>query len=177
MSIHLIVEDILRAGWMKLAQESTLLGAIRRRAKFSSKELQALIRLQKALQAGNVLTGERKRCVNVMEELVRDAVAEEMARRGLDDQAVADLGDVAAYALNRLPALYATTLEGYEFHRDRARAELRDAIRQRVSEAIDRSLSQPCSRPDGTPLGREDARIRLAQAVPELADPERNAPP
>jgi len=39
-----------------------------------------------------------------------------------------DVGDIAAYALNRLPPLYATTEEGASYQRLRATEELQELI-------------------------------------------------
>ncbi|NET48004.1 MAG: late competence development ComFB family protein, partial [Merismopedia sp. SIO2A8] len=54
-----------------------------------------------------------------------------------------DLGDIAAYALNRLPPLYATTEEGADYQRSRAKEELQDLIAEKVDEAIARNMKQP----------------------------------
>jgi hypothetical protein len=54
-----------------------------------------------------------------------------------------DVGDIAAYALNRLPPLYATTEEGANYQRQRAREELQNLIQTQVTEAIARYLDRP----------------------------------
>ncbi len=51
----------------------------------------------------------------------------------------ADLSNIIAYALNRLPALYATTEEGLRYQRERANRELHHEIVQQVAIAINRS--------------------------------------
>ena len=56
---------------------------------------------------------------------------------------VLDVGDIAAYALNRLPPLYATTEEGAKYQRQRAKEELQDLITQQVSAALARNLDRP----------------------------------
>jgi hypothetical protein len=53
------------------------------------------------------------------------------------------VGDIAAYALNRLPPLYATTEEGANYQRQRAKEELQNLIQQQVSDAIARYLDRP----------------------------------
>jgi Late competence development protein ComFB len=53
------------------------------------------------------------------------------------------VGDIAAYALNRLPALYATSEEGAKYQRERAKAEMQDTIRQQVKEGIERNIDRP----------------------------------
>jgi hypothetical protein len=154
MSIKLLVQEVIRTGWLRISQEVELLGALRGGARFSPAEFRLLLKLQEALRAGEVLIGERKKCVNVMEELVRDAVLAELLLRGLDEAALPDLGDIAAYALNRLPPAYATTQEGYAQQRARVLKTSSDRVRKIVEEAVDRVLSVPVSRPEGaTPLG------------------------
>ncbi|MEO0459132.1 MAG: late competence development ComFB family protein, partial [Cyanobacteria bacterium P01_A01_bin.114] len=50
---------------------------------------------------------------------------------------------VAAYALNRLPPLYATTEEGANYQREKARIELADMITGQVQDAIANNLNRP----------------------------------
>nr|WP_210391337.1 late competence development ComFB family protein [Synechococcus sp. PCC 7502] len=109
----------------------------------SVEEYMALDRLMGSLLTGEVVAVPRKQFINVMEELV---LAESVARVAEIESAtntVLDLGDIAAYALNRLPPLYATTEEGAAYQRKRALAELQTLITQQVKEAIDRSLDRP----------------------------------
>jgi Late competence development protein ComFB len=54
-----------------------------------------------------------------------------------------DVGDIAAYALNRLPPLYATTEEGASYQRERAQKELQNLITQQVESAITQNLNRP----------------------------------
>lgn len=172
MSVRLIVREVIRTGWLKISQEMALLKALRGGEKFSANELRLLIEFQKALQAGAVLIAERKKCVNAAEELVRDAIIEELLDRGLDETALPDLGDMAAYALNRVPPAYATTQEGYAEQRARFLDTSGDRLRRAVQEAVDRVLKTPNSRPEGaTPLGRmtgAEAAELLRPVVPEL---------
>lgn len=155
MSWQLIVREVLRTGWLKLSQELPLLKAVRQKKTFSPEELGLILELQKALQAGEILIGERKKCVNVVEALVRDAITDELLARGLDEVELPDVGDVAAYALNRLPSAYATTQEGYEEQRARILETASEELRAKVREAIERVIQVPNSRPEGaTPLGK-----------------------
>lgn len=169
MSIRVIVQHVLRTGWLKLSEENALLNAVRGRPKFSSAELKALVDLQKALQAGHVTVGVRKKCVNVMEKLVQEAIVEEISRRGLADEDLPDVGDVAGYALNRLPPLYATTQEGFEHQVNKAREHSRDDIQQKVREGIDRSLDRPNFPPGREPLGLISGADTIYEIVTQLS--------
>lgn len=52
-----------------------------------------------------------------MEELVVSEVISRVAEIETTSDTLLDVGDISAYALNRLPPLYATTEEGAEFQR------------------------------------------------------------
>jgi hypothetical protein len=78
-----------------------------------------------------------------MEELVLTEAIAHVAAIEVNSDTQLDVGDIAAYALNRLPPLYATTEEGANYQRDRAKQELQNLIREQVEEAIDRNLARP----------------------------------
>jgi hypothetical protein len=78
-----------------------------------------------------------------MEELVIEQAIACAAEIEANSQQKLDIGDIAAYALNRLPPLYATTELGVQQQRQRAEAELQALIRQRVEEGIDRYFDRP----------------------------------
>ena len=71
-----------------------------------------------------------------------------------------DVGDIAAYALNRLPPLYATTEEGANYQRQRAREELQNLIQEQVAEAISRYLDRPEFFPERQAItGKNDSNM------------------
>jgi hypothetical protein len=74
-----------------------------------------------------------------------------------------DLGDIAAYALNRLPPLYATTEEGATYQRQRAKEELQGLIAQQVGEAIARNLDRPEFFPERQAIGKNSGDEILTQ--------------
>jgi GGDEF domain-containing protein len=74
-----------------------------------------------------------------------------------------DVGDIAAYALNRLPPLYATTEEGASYQRQHAKTELQELIAQQVSEAISRYLDRPNFFPERQVLGKNTGNEVLRQ--------------
>ena len=96
-----------------------------------------------ALLTGEVVAVPRKQFINVMEELVLTEAIARVAEIEATSESSIDVGDIAAYALNRLPPLYATTEEGASYQRIRAKAELQELIAQQVSEAINLNLDQP----------------------------------
>jgi hypothetical protein len=125
----------------------------------SSEECRSLDRLMGALLTGEVMATPRKQFINVMEELVLVEAIARVGESGAPGKDTLDIGDIAAYALNRLPPLYATTEEGASYQRQRAREELQELIRNAVIEALDRFSSAPSKYPDRVPIskpGRED---------------------
>ncbi len=80
---------------------------------------------------------------NVLEKLAI-LVAQHMLRHAHPlARARVDLGEVAAYALNRLPAMYATTDRGYKILRQRAQSEMAREITARVRCAILKIAKSP----------------------------------
>jgi hypothetical protein len=112
-------------------------------SELSIEEYMALDRLMGALLTGEVVAVPRKQFINVMEELVLSEAIARVAEIEATSESAIDVGDIAAYALNRLPPLYATTEEGANYQRQRAKTELQELISQQVHEAINRNLDQP----------------------------------
>jgi phage baseplate assembly protein W len=90
-----------------------------------------------------VVAVPRKQFINVMEELVLTEAVARVAEVEATSERVLDVGDIAAYALNRLPPLYATTEEGARYQRQRAKEELQELITQQVSAALAQNLNRP----------------------------------
>jgi hypothetical protein len=132
-------------------------------SELSIEEYMALDRLMGALLTGEVVVLPRKQFINVMEELVLSEAIARVAEIEATSERSLDVGDIAAYALNRLPPLYATTEEGANFQRSRAREELQELIAQQVSEAISRNLDQPDFFPERLPLGKSSGNEVLTQ--------------
>ncbi|MEG3437572.1 late competence development ComFB family protein [Pannus brasiliensis CCIBt3594] len=164
MSIKEIVEQALREGYLTPSMEAEVGRVCDTAGELSIEEYRSLDRLMGALLTGEVVGMPRKQFINVMEELViaeaiaRAAEIESFAKDSLD------IGDIAAYALNRLPPLYATTEEGASYQRQRAREDLQEMIRSAVKEALDRFLFCPVINPDRVPIAkpsREDTLTSL----------------
>lgn len=142
-SIEKIVEQAIKDGYLTPAMEAEVGRICDSAFELSVSEYMALDQLMGALLTGEVVAVPRKQFINVMEELVLSESVSRVAEIEAVTNTVLDLGDIAAYALNRLPPLYATTEEGAAYQRKRALAELQPLIMQHVKEAIDRSLDRP----------------------------------
>jgi hypothetical protein len=148
MSIQNIVEQALKEGYLTPTMETEIGRICDSVAELSLEEYMALDRLMGALLAGNVVAMPRKQFINVMEELVLSEASGRVAELENMSNIVLDVGDIAAYALNRLPPLYATTEEGANYQRKRAKEELHELIAQQVEEAITRFSTRPFVNPE-----------------------------
>jgi hypothetical protein len=143
MNIQAIVEHALEEGYLTPAMEAEVGRICDSAIELSVEEYMALDHLMGALLAGEVVTVPRKQFINVMEELVIAETIAQITAIEVDSDLHLDVGDIAAYALNRLPPLYATTEEGASYQRDRAQAELQHLITQQVESAITQNLNRP----------------------------------
>lgn len=133
----------------------------------SVNEYMALDRLMSALLTGEVVTLHRRQSINVMEELVlKEAIARSQEHQ-IASNTFLDVGEITAYALNRLPPLYATTEEGAIFQRQKAQGSLQILITQHVQDAIDHNLNQPVFFPERRALGKVSSH-ELCQQVTKL---------
>ena len=143
MGINSIVEQALQDGYLTPSMESEVGRICDTAAELSIEEYMALDKLMGALLTGEVVAVPRKQFINVMEELVLSEAITRVAEIEQTSDTSLDVGDIAAYALNRLPPLYATTEEGANYQRQRAREELQNLIQKQVAEAINRYLDRP----------------------------------
>ncbi|MDY7007989.1 MAG: late competence development ComFB family protein [Cyanobacteriota bacterium] len=151
MSIEKIVEQALQDGYLTPSMEAEVGLICNTASELSIEEYMALDRLMGALLTGEVVVLPRKQFINVMEELVlSEAIARVTEIEATSDKTL-DVGDIAAYALNRLPPLYATTEEGAQFQRSKAKDELQNLISQQVNEAIAQNIDRKPINP--TPFG------------------------
>ncbi len=163
MSIETIVEQAMQDGYLTPAMESEVGRICDTAAELSIEEYMALDRLMGALLTGEVVAVPRKQFINVMEELVLTEAIARVAEIEATSDCTLDLGDVAAYALNRLPPLYATTEEGAEYQRGRANGELQNLIAQQVNDAIARNLDQPEFFPERQAIAKKEGDEVLMQ--------------
>lgn len=153
-SIEKIVDQALKDGYLTPAMEAEVGHICDTASELSIEEYMALDRLMGALLTGEIVAVPRKQFINVMEELVlTEAISKVAEIEGKQGKSL-DLGDIAAYALNRLPPLYATTEEGARYQRERAKIELSALIQKSVIEAISRYIDRPEFFPDRQVLGK-----------------------
>ncbi len=163
MGIEEIVELALANGYLTPTMEAEVGRICDSAAELSVEEYMALDRLMGALLTGQVVAVPRKQFINVMEELVLTEAITRVAEIESESDRTLDLGDIAAYALNRLPPLYATTEEGANYQRVRAQEELNDLISKQVQEAIDRNLDQPEFFPEREAISKTSGKEVLTQ--------------
>ncbi|MGF1513916.1 MAG: late competence development ComFB family protein [Elainellaceae cyanobacterium] len=173
MSIAQIVDQALQEGCLTASMKAKISGVTTVAAELDMEDYMALDRLTDALMQGTVVMVPPKQAVNVMEELVLIEATARIARLESNGPTFLDLGDISAYALNRLPPLYATTEEGAAYQRDRANETLRPEIIRVVQEAIARSMVWP-DFPDRQALQPQEAQAS-AGAATQLATWLRNA--
>ena len=170
MSIEKIVEQALQDGYLTPAMEAEVGRICDTASELSIEEYMALDRLMGALLTGEVVAVPRKQFINVMEELVlTDAIAR-VAEIEASNDCTLDLGDVAAYALNRLPPLYATTEEGANYQREKAREELSSLIAEQVQDAIACNLDRPDFFPERHTIKKSSGDDVLSQVSSMLKD-------
>ncbi len=154
MSIERLVEQALQDGYLTPAMEVEVGRICDNASDLTIEEYMALDRLMGALLSQEVVAVPHKRFINVMEELVSTETIARVLEIEATSESSVDVGDIAAYALNRLPPLYATTEEGANYQRQRATTELQELIAQQVSEAINRYLDRPNFYPERQAIGK-----------------------
>lgn len=172
MGIKSIVEQALQDGYLTPSMEAEVGRICDTAAELSVEEYMALDKLMGSLLTGEVVAVPRKQFINVMEELVLSDAITRVAEIEQTSDTSLDVGDIAAYALNRLPPLYATTEEGANYQRQRAREELQDLIQEQVAEAIDRYLDRPEFFPERQALGGKsdsDVASQLSSLLKDYA--------
>ncbi len=170
MSIKNIVEQALQDGYLTPTMEAEVGRICDTAAELSLEEYMALDKLMGALLSGDVVAVPRKQFINVMEELVLSEAITRVAEIEQTSDTSLDVGDIAAYALNRLPPLYATTEEGANYQRQRAKEELQELIHRQVTEAIARYLDRPEFFPERQALGKSSGSDIAGQLSNLLKD-------
>jgi len=155
MDIEKIVEQALETGYLTPSMEAEVGRLCETSGELSAEEYKALDKLMGALLTGEITATPKKQFINVMEELVVSEVISRVAEIETTSDTLLDVGDIAAYALNRLPPLYATTEEGADFQRKKAKEELQSLIQDQVKEGLHRFLERP-NLPDRNPLSLEN---------------------
>jgi len=167
MTIQSIVAQALQDGYLTPAMETEVGRICESAAELSIEEYMALDRLMSCLLSGEVVAIPHKQFINVMEDLVVTEVVARVSEIARDKHEELDVSDITAYALNRLPPLYATTEEGAQYQRQRAHQALRELIVSQVEAGIAQFLNRP-EIPDRKPLDkpvRKDALSQLSELL------------
>lgn len=170
MGINSIVEQAIQDGYLTPGMEAEVGRICDTAAELSVEEYMALDKLMGSLLTGEVVAVPRKQFINVMEELVLSEAITRVAEIEQTSDSSLDVGDIAAYALNRLPPLYATTEEGANYQRQRAREELQSLIQKQVAEAIARYLDRPEFFPERQAIGNKNESNMASQLSNLLKD-------
>ena len=170
MGINSIVEQALQDGYLTPSMEAEVGRICDTAAELSVEEYMALDKLMGSLLTGEVVAVPRKQFINVMEELVLSEAITRVAEIEQTSESSLDVGDIAAYALNRLPPLYATTEEGANYQRQRARQEMQSLIQKQVKEAIARYLDRPEFFPERQAIGNKNESNMASQLSSLLKD-------
>ena len=152
MTIREVVDKALETGCLNPILSESLIRALEDSHLVEAEDLAALEELMSAVRDGRVVTIERKRCFNIMEEMVWEVLESEYATLKIRGGSLPDVGDVAAHALNHLKPLYAVSEIGADYQRHKARADHGETVRKRVRESLEFSLGRPIWHPDRTPI-------------------------
>lgn len=168
MGIKEIVDQALQDGYLTPSMEAEVGRICDTAAELSVEEYIALDKLMGSLLTGEVVAIPRKQFINVMEELVLSEAITRVAEIEQASDTSLDVGDIAAYALNRLPPLYATTEEGADYQRQRAKEELQKLINEQVNEAISRYLNRPQFFPERKAINKNQEDPGVASQLSTL---------
>jgi hypothetical protein len=163
MTIQSIVNQALKEGYLTPVMEAEISRICETASELSSEEYNALDELMSALLNGNVVASHRKQFINVMEELVLSKALTLIAEIEMTSNQSFDVGDITAYALNRLPPLYATTEEGANYQKQRAKDELQGLIDQQVRDAITHHMTSDKVLADRQALGTNTSNEVVSQ--------------
>jgi hypothetical protein len=152
MTISEVVENIIVEGSLTPSLAQILLRTLDTTPPQTNEDIEALDKLQTMVRSGKVVTVERKRCFNIMEEMVWEVIERQYATLKMEGSILPDAGDVAAYALNHLRPLYAVSETGADFQREKAKQEHSEIVGKRVRESIEHSLGRPVWHPERKPL-------------------------
>ena len=154
-SIQSIANQALASGFLAAEMEFLINQAYDNCLSLTIEDYLALDQLMEAMLAGQVILAKQKHHINVMEGLVVNQVISHLSQLPLSQSKSLNIGDIAAYALNRLPPLYATSTVGQSFQQAYAQEHLEPVIAEQVEKALDRSLKQPNNSPERQPLQQQ----------------------
>ncbi|MFH7244797.1 MAG: late competence development ComFB family protein [Spirulina sp.] len=110
----------------------------------------------------------RRAYINVMELLVTEEVEQQL--KDLPPRVVKYLKvvEVETYALNRLPALYASSEKGWKHQYDKAKRELRNQIKSAVRQAVAAVQVDPIRSSEPLQIGQDDEASGVLDSLRDL---------
>jgi hypothetical protein len=159
MTIEQLIDQILQHGLMTVEMEVNIHRVCNQSNQLSLEEYMALERLREAMLAGKVTVAPRKKAVNALETIVMHEILRQLAAYPYPQTSLPDLGDILAYALNQLPALYATTQQGLQYQCQKAQETMTELIQFQVRQAIEYSLVQPAPHPHRQPIQETNSQV------------------
>lgn len=114
------------------------------------------------------MSGTTYRYSNILESLVEAIVERRVQRLDPAVQQKVSLDDVAAYVLNRLPPMYATSRRGLQNLRQRVKSEMTNQIISIVKEALIKVIQSP--ERASSPLPFEKFNLELEDTLVELRE-------
>lgn len=129
----------------------------------TEKEISAEIRDFDSYMSGTVY-----RYSNILEILVSVVIERRVQRLDEATQQKISIDDVAAYVLNRLPPMYATSRRGLQNLRQKVKSEMTDQIITIVKEALNRIIQAP--ERALSPLPFEKFNLELEDALLQLRE-------
>ncbi len=117
---------------------------------------------------------EDRTYVNVMESLVSEEVGQQLDKLPLRVRRYIKAEEVVTYALNRLPALYASSEKGLQYQRQLARRDMRSKIQDAVRQGIvavqvdPLRLSRPLQMPQDKDAEAVLQALRVLLKTPDL---------
>lgn len=151
MGICSLVSKALEKGFLDLSVELALEQRMDKSV-LEAEEYEAVVALERAIQEGRVHTVGRRACVNAIEQLVWAEIGRRVEAGELDPKGETDLGEIAAHALSRLPARYATTDEGLSLRLEEARASMGEEIRRTITQSSAECAPSHTYYPERRPL-------------------------
>lgn len=142
---------------------TTLSNASSNKVSKTEKDISAEIKDFESYMSGTIY-----RYSNILESLVTAIVERRVNRLDEAVQKKINIDDVAAYVLNRLPPMYATSRRGLQNLRQRVKSEMTSQIISIVKEALNRVVQAP--ERSLSPLPFEKFNIELEDALVQLRE-------
>ncbi|MBD2424897.1 late competence development ComFB family protein [Phormidium sp. FACHB-1136] len=110
----------------------------------------------------------RRAYINVMELLVAEEVEQQLKDLPPRVAKYLKVVEVETYALNRLPALYASSEKGWRHQYEKAKRELRNQIKSAVRQAIAAVQVDPIRSSEPLQLGQEDETSGVLDSLRDI---------